>query len=109
LIGGDMQAFYSDKMFTEYEVVVRRPKFSFKKESVDKFLDSVTRKFTRVIPETLDIPFNDASDRPFYETAMTVDATLITGNTKHYPDSPYVASPSEFSIAYINLKLRNID
>jgi putative PIN family toxin of toxin-antitoxin system len=107
LIAGGAQAFYSDKMFVEYEEVLHRPKFPFEKETADKILDSITRKFTRIIPETSDIPFNDTSDRPFYETAMTANATLVTGNRKHYPDSPYVASPSEFSIAYINMKLKH--
>jgi putative PIN family toxin of toxin-antitoxin system len=107
LISGDARAFYSDKMFAEYEEVLRRSKFPFEEKSIDKVLDSVTRKFTRVIPEASDIPFTDESDRPFYETAMTVLATLVTGNMKHYPDSPYVASPSEFSVTYINLKLRH--
>jgi predicted nucleic acid-binding protein len=103
----DITSYYGEKIYDEYKEVFSRPKFPFEKKSADKLLDSVTRKFTRVIPETLNMPFKDESDRPFYETAMTANATLVTGNTKHYPDSPHVAIPSEFSRAYINLKLKH--
>jgi putative PIN family toxin of toxin-antitoxin system len=102
---GDIQAFYSDKMYAEYEDVLNRPKFPFKNETADSTLAVILRNFTKVIPEISDIPFKDESDRPFYDTAMTANATLVTGNLKHYPDSPCVSTPAEFSIAYINLKL----
>ncbi|MDR1292793.1 MAG: putative toxin-antitoxin system toxin component, PIN family [Clostridiales Family XIII bacterium] len=100
------QAFYSDEMYAEYEDVLRRPKFPFKRETSDAILDLIFRNFTKVIPITSSIPLKDESDRPFYDVATTANATLITGNLKHYPESPHVSAPSEFVFAYINLKLK---
>jgi putative PIN family toxin of toxin-antitoxin system len=102
-----MQAFYSNEMFAEYEGVLRRPKFPFKRETTEAVLDLIFRNFTKIIPITSNIPLKDESDRPFYDVATTANATLITGNLKHYPKSPYVSAPSEFATAYINLKLKH--
>jgi putative PIN family toxin of toxin-antitoxin system len=102
-----VQAFYSDEMYAEYEDVLQRPKFPFRKETTEAALDAILRNFTKIIPDTSDIPFKDESDRTFYDTAMMTNATLVTGNVKHYPKSLYVSTPSEFVIAYTNLKLKH--
>jgi putative PIN family toxin of toxin-antitoxin system len=102
---GGIQAFCSDKIYAEYGEVLHRPKFPFTKETTEATLDVISLNFMQIFPEVSSIPFSDESDRSFYDTAITAGATLVTGNIKHYPDSPYVATPAEFSIAYINLKL----
>jgi putative PIN family toxin of toxin-antitoxin system len=102
-----VQAFYSDEIYAEYEDVLHRPKFPFKKKTTEAVLDSILRNFTKIIPIISNISFKDESDRPFYDAAMSANATLITGNAKHYPKSPYVSAPSEFVIAYTNLKLKH--
>jgi putative PIN family toxin of toxin-antitoxin system len=106
LISNDAQAFYSDEMLDEYREVLHRAKFPFKKKTVDSTLNAISRKFIRVIPDVSHMLFDDESDRIFYDTAIAVSATLVTGNMRHYPESPYVTNPSEFSIAYINIKLK---
>jgi putative PIN family toxin of toxin-antitoxin system len=102
-----IQALYSDKMYAEYEEVLHRPKFPFQKETADATLSAVLRNFTKITPGVSDIPFVDESDRPFYDTAITENATLVTGNMKHYPESPFVSTPAEFAMAYINLRLKS--
>ena len=39
----------------------------------------------------------DEDDRVFYEVSLSVeDSFLITGNFKHYPQTPKVISPADF-------------
>jgi len=42
------------------------------------------------------IPMPDESDRIFYDTAKQSGSILITGNTKHFPDEPFIMTPAEF-------------
>ena len=40
--------------------------------------------------------FPDLDDVVFYEVALSKeDAYLVTGNTKHFPKSPFVVTPTE--------------
>jgi hypothetical protein len=38
----------------------------------------------------------DDSDRKFFEVALRVGASLITGNARHYPDRELVVTPAEY-------------
>ena len=39
----------------------------------------------------------DEDDRVFYEVSLSVeDSFLVTGNLKHYPQTPKVISPADF-------------
>jgi hypothetical protein len=40
----------------------------------------------------------DESDRVFYDVAKTAGAYLITGNTKHFPQEPFILTPAEFVV-----------
>jgi hypothetical protein len=40
------------------------------------------------------------TDRKFYDVAKATDAILITGNTKHYPNEPFVLTPAAFVQRY---------
>jgi hypothetical protein len=42
----------------------------------------------------------DETDRKFYDVAKATDAILITGNTKHYPNEPFVLTPAAFVQRY---------
>ena len=44
----------------------------------------------------LNIPFADEDDRKFYEVAKQVNAKLITGNLKHFPEDPLVTTAADF-------------
>jgi len=43
-----------------------------------------------------DIPFNDETDRKFYDAAKGSGAYLITGNKRHYPIEPVIVTPADF-------------
>ena len=47
-------------------------------------------------PVTSLVPMPDEDDRIFYDTAKESGAFLITGNKKHYPDEPFIMTPSDF-------------
>jgi predicted nucleic acid-binding protein len=38
----------------------------------------------------------DEDDRIFYDTAKSAEAYLISGNTKHYPNEPFILTPAAF-------------
>ena len=39
----------------------------------------------------------DEDDRVFYEVSLSIeDSFLVTGNLKHYPQTPKVISPADF-------------
>jgi putative PIN family toxin of toxin-antitoxin system len=104
---GHMASYYCDEIYDEYKEVLGRPKFSKISKEADALLAAMPGCFIGIFPEASDIPFEDESDRPFFDTAATANATLVTGNIKHFPESPYVCTPSEFARAYINLKLKH--
>jgi len=38
----------------------------------------------------------DESDRIFYDAAKAVNAYLVTGNQKHYPENTQIVTPARF-------------
>ena len=47
----------------------------------------------------------DEDDRVFYEVSLSVeDSFLVTGNFKHYPQTPKVISPADFLKVMIDSK-----
>ena len=47
----------------------------------------------------------DEDDRAFYEVSLSVDDSfLVTGNFKHYPQTPKVISPANFLMVLTNSK-----
>ena len=50
-----------------------------------------------VKPSTVELP--DEDDRCFYDVAMSCNATLITGNTKHFPSKVSVMTPAHFLLS----------
>ncbi|MCL2471796.1 MAG: hypothetical protein FWF25_08690, partial [Propionibacteriaceae bacterium] len=49
-----------------------------------------------VEPTTWTAPMTDESDRAFVEVALSQSGILVTGNAGHFPDEPWVMSPSDF-------------
>jgi predicted nucleic acid-binding protein len=47
-------------------------------------------------PSKSDIPMPDESDRIFYDAAKAVNAYLVTGNQKHYPEDEQIVTPARF-------------
>ncbi|MCL1998286.1 MAG: putative toxin-antitoxin system toxin component, PIN family [Turicibacter sp.] len=87
---------YNKKILDEYEDMLTRPHFNFAEEKWREFLDGVEKHGTFCDPPPSTIPLPDETDRCFYDVAKFCKATLITGNTKHYPSEDFIVSPADF-------------
>jgi putative PIN family toxin of toxin-antitoxin system len=75
-----------DRIFAEYEVVLRRPKFGFGSSEVGDFLDYVEAESSWIRAKPLIVSLPDPYDLPFLEVAVAGFAdSLVTGNVKHFP------------------------
>ena len=94
----DLEICVNTAIIVEYEQVLSRLKFAerISLASIRRFFEILYEIGTKVdfIPSINDLP--DEADRKFYDTAKTADATLITGNKKHYPDERFIQDPAEF-------------
>ena len=89
---------YSSKILAEYIEVLSRPRFNFCEDDRAAFIQGVRQFGMLVDPSPSDLSFPDESDRVFYDVAKLVDAFLITGNIKHFPDESFIVTPVEFLV-----------
>ena len=89
---------YSSEIFQEYQDVLARPHlaFHFKEARVEEIFEKIIGDGLSVVVKPSSIPFIDEDDRVFYDVAKACGAYLITGNSKHFPDEPFILSPSDF-------------
>ena len=89
---------YSAEIMREYKAVLGRPKFSFRfsSDKVEDVLEKITADgiCVAVKPSTVALP--DEDDRCFYDVAVSCNAILITGNTKHFPGKMSAMTPARF-------------
>jgi len=92
----NIQLYYSAGILNEYKKVLSYERLKIVKETQINILNEI--ESTGILIELLisDIPMPDESDRIFYDAAKTVNAYLITGNIKHYPDEPFILTPAQF-------------
>ena len=87
---------YSQEIIVEYKDVLHRDKFRFPIEAIDYIINAVQDygiSAERVISSEI---FPDPKDIVFYEVALSKDdAYLVTGNIKHFPNTPIVVTPVE--------------
>jgi putative PIN family toxin of toxin-antitoxin system len=86
---------YDARILKEYQDVLTRKKFGFPEQITEYFLSFVREFGYLVTSEPLEIPFADPDDKKFYEVAKYCNATLVTGNLKHFPSDPLVKSVQE--------------
>lgn len=96
MMSGRIVPLYNEEIIAEYQDVLGRKKFGFPQEDIYGLIRMMVRKglsFERVKSMEL---FADQSDAVFYEVALSKDgAFVITGNKKHFPQTPIVVTPSE--------------
>jgi len=95
---GEVIPLYADEIIEEYKQVLYRKQFPFKPENVLDVINAIER--FGIAPgrkHTNDEIFPDTKDIVFYEVALSKeDSFLVTGNTRHFPKTPIVVTPSEF-------------
>jgi putative PIN family toxin of toxin-antitoxin system len=101
---GALALCFDARILAEYHDVLNRPKFPFRPEQVQAFLDQIRAEGHVVAGDPLPEELPDPTDQPFLEVALAGRVEcLITGNVKHFPppkrQGMRVVSPGEF-IAY---------
>ncbi len=95
---GRIVPLYHSEMITEYNDVLRRPKFHQSAERVDHIVNFMKQYGVEVSPTPTGEIFVDMDDLIFYEVAMEKrndGAYLVTGNQKHYPIKDFIVTPTE--------------
>jgi len=96
VLEGNLMICYDSRIIAEYTDVLYRPEFPFEAADVDVLLDWIKEKGLSVVAPETEIDFIDDDDRMFYEVAVLCNATLITGNIRHYPEERFVMSVTGF-------------
>jgi len=92
----EIEIYYSNSIYEEYEEVLNREYFHFDRTKVTKILNDLVEygKLINPIASSFSIP--DETDRIFYDTAKQSGSFLVTGNLKHYPQETFILTPAEF-------------
>ena len=101
VFSGEIRPVFSCEILNEYEKVLSRPKFGFKKSYVENVIETFNKVGDNIIPLKLSTYFEDADDKKFYEAFVSVkderDIYLITGNTRHFPVDERIATPRQMT------------
>ena len=87
---------YNPDIIDEYVRVLSYERLNFSAEKKIRAINVVWKYGILTQPIKSTMPLPDESDRIFYDTAKAVDAYLITGNIKHYPEEPHILTPAKF-------------
>lgn len=99
LANGNIVPVYSEDIVKEYNEVLRRAKFKLSESLIINLLKDIMDngwKITELAKVTETMP--DPKDIVFYAVILSAqdkDAFLVTGNGKHFPEKPFVVTPSE--------------
>lgn len=99
LAKGNIVPVYSDEIVKEYNEVLRRDKFKLSESLIINLLKDIMDnglKITELAEVTETMPY--PKDILFYAVTLSAqdkDAFLVTGNGKHFPEKPFVVTPSE--------------
>ena len=91
-----LELLYNINILIEYADVLTRSKFNFSSDNQAILLRKIVDVGTIFNPTICEISLIDEDDRIFYDTAKEANATLITGNTKHYPLEDFIMTPVDF-------------
>ena len=94
---GEIVPLYDQDVLDEYLEGLTRKKFKLKEDSIQYIIKTITINGIDTLRTSFLEDMPDEDDRVFYELSLSEpDSLLITGNSKHFPRTPRVVSPSEF-------------
>ena len=99
LASGNIIPVYSDEIVKEYNEVLRRAKFKLPESIIINLLKDIMDnglKVTELAEVKEAMP--DPKDVVFYAVTLSSqdkNSLLVTGNSKHFPEKPFVVTPSE--------------
>ena len=99
LVNGNIVPVYSEDIVKEYNEVLRRAKFKLSESLIINLLKDIMDNGLKIteLPEVTET-MPDPNDIVFYAVTLSAqdkDAFLVTGNGKHFPEKPFVVTPSE--------------
>ena len=99
LANGNIVPVYSDAIVKEYNEVLRRDKFKLPETIIINLLKDIMDNGLKVTELTeVNEVMPDPKDVIFYAVTLSAqdkDAFLVTGNGKHFPEKPFVVTPTE--------------
>lgn len=97
VFAGDVVPLFNGDIINEYREVLYRDRLQLDREQCDQAISFIIDKGRNIQSISSNEDFLDPDDRVFYEVALAeTDAHLVTGNVKHYPNSPIVVTPAQF-------------
>ncbi len=98
-LAGNIIPLYNDEILREYNEVLRRIKFRFKREIIELTVDAIIKRGFAVDAGPIEDVLPDPKDVVFYAVTLEQkkqdDAYLVTGNIKHFPKVSFVVTPRE--------------
>ena len=99
LANGNIVPVYSDEIVKEYNEVLRRDKFKLPEIIIINLLKDIMDNGLKVTELTeVNEVIPDPKDVVFYAVTLSAqdkDAFLVTGNGKHFPEKPFIVTPTE--------------
>lgn len=98
VVNGKLTINADSRILSEYNRVLRSPKFSFPEMYILPLLNYISSESKPVLPDPYPFTLKDPSNRPFVEVSLYKDIPLITGNRKHFENVKNLRlySPKEF-------------
>ena len=85
MLAGEVRLVYDDRILAEYRTVLLRPKLGFDQRNVEVLLDECAASGLAMAAPPLQLHLPDPTDAVFVEVAAAAQASLVTGNGKHFP------------------------
>ena len=90
----------NSEILSEYEKVLHRESFNFLGCDIEETIKLLKEESLKI--EGIDVieEFTDKTDIVFFQVTMDartqdMDAYLVTGNSRHFPNRPFVITPKE--------------
>ena len=96
IVEEDMEVYYNLAILNEYKKVLAYERLKFSIEHQLSAITDMIKIGILIEPSKSEIFMPDESDRIFYDTAKAVNAYLVTGNQKHYPNESQIITPARF-------------
>lgn len=102
---GEPALCFDARILSEYNDVLKRPKFRFEQDKIDALIDFIVTRGQVIASSPLPNPLPDPDDEPFLAVAIAGRvACLVTGNRSHFPaklrEGVPLLSPREFLTHY---------
>ena len=106
-IDGEIELCVDDRIISEYEHVLRRPRFPFSSAQIEALISYIKQTGHAAMRLEQQFTLPDPDDIPFVEVAAAGGAEfLVTGNTRHFPPERCghvnVISPADFLVSFRN-------